>query len=59
MRKKYTHFETVPVAVIEKILKVQISVADQNGNRKPAVKKSKRAASRSRSLPKKDEVLTS
>ena len=59
MRKKYTRFERVPVAVIEKILKVQISVADQNGNRKPAVKKSKRTASRSSTLPKKVKVSTS
>jgi hypothetical protein len=40
MRKTHTHFERVPVAVVEKILKMQESFAKRNGNRKLVVKKS-------------------
>ena len=57
MRKTYTHFERVPVAVVEKILQMQESLAKRNGNHKSAVRKSKRAASGPGTLPKKIEVL--
>ena len=56
--EKHTrHFEQVPVAVVEKILEQQESLAKRNGNRKLVVKKSKRAASGPSTLPKKVEVL--
>ena len=59
MRKKYAHFEQVPVAVVEKILQMQESSVKQNGNRKPPVKKTGRAAYRPQVAHKKVEVLTS
>jgi hypothetical protein len=57
MRKTYTHFEQVPVAVVEKILQLQESLAKRNGNRKPVVKKSRGAADGPLAVPKKVEVL--
>jgi len=57
MRKTYTHFERVPVAVVEKILERQQSFAKRNGNRKLVVRRSKRAARGPSTLPKKVEVL--
>jgi hypothetical protein len=56
MRKTYTHFEQVPVAVVEKILQLQESLAKRNGNRKLVVRKSKRAASGPGAVPEKVEV---
>jgi len=58
MRKKHARFEQVPVAVIEKILQMQESSVKQNGNRKPPVKKTGRAANRPQVVRKKVEVLT-
>jgi len=58
MRKKHAKFEQVPVAVIEKILQMQESSVKQNGNRKPPVKKTGRAANRPQVVRKKVEVLT-
>jgi hypothetical protein len=57
MRITYRRFEQVPVAVVEKILKLQISTAKRDGNRKRAVKKSGRALSGPRTPPGKVEVL--
>ena len=57
MRKTRTHFEQVPIAVVEKILEIQNSSAKSNGNHKPAVKKSGRGAGGLHAAPKKVEVL--
>ena len=57
MRKTYTRFEQIPVAVVEKILKMRESLAKRNGNRKLVVKKSGRAANESHAAPEKVEVL--
>jgi hypothetical protein len=57
MRKTYPRFEKVPVAVVEKILQQQESLAKRNGNRKLAVKKSGKARSGQRARPRKVEVL--
>jgi hypothetical protein len=57
MRKIYIHFEKVPVAVVEKILQKQESLAKRNGIRKHAVKKSGKAPSGPRVQPRKAEVL--
>jgi len=57
MRKTYTHFERVPVAVVEKILQMQESLAKRNGNRKLVVKKSRKAPSGPQAQPRKAEVL--
>jgi hypothetical protein len=51
------HFEQVPVALVEKILEKQSSLAKPSGNRKHAVGKSKRDTSGATTLPKKVEVL--
>ena len=40
MRKTYTHFEQVPVEVVEKIFEQQTPMAKRGGNGKRAVKKS-------------------
>jgi hypothetical protein len=56
MRKTRTHFEQVPVAVVEKILEQQSTLAKHNGNRKLVVRKSKRPARGASSLPMKVEV---
>jgi hypothetical protein len=56
MRKTYTRFEQVPVAVVEKILQLQESLAKRNGNRKLLVRKSKRGASGPGAVPEKVEV---
>jgi hypothetical protein len=58
MRKTFTHFEQVPVEVVEKILEQQVVVTKRGGHRKLAVKKSKIAASGPSAVPKKVEVLT-
>jgi hypothetical protein len=57
MRKTCAHFERVPVAVVEKILQQQESLAKRNGNRKLAVKKSGKARSGPRAQPREKEVL--
>jgi hypothetical protein len=57
MRKTRTRFEQIPVAVVEKILQMQESLAKRNGNRKLVVKKSERAANESHAAPEKVEVL--
>ena len=57
MRKTYTHFEQVPIAVVEKILQMQESSAKRNGNRKLVVKKSRKAISGPHAQPRKAEVL--
>jgi hypothetical protein len=57
MRKTHTEFEKVPVAVVEKILQQQESLAKRNGHRKLAVKKSGTARSGPRAQPRKKEVL--
>jgi hypothetical protein len=57
MRKKYLHFEIVPVEVAKKILKRESSVAKRHGKRKLAVKKSTRAADGRHTLPQEAEVL--
>jgi hypothetical protein len=57
MRKMHRQFEQVPVAVVEKILEIQESLAKRDGNHKSAVRKSKSAASWPGTLPKKIEVL--
>ena len=57
MRKTHTHFERVPVAVVEKILKMQESLAKRNGNRKLVVKKSGKAPSGLQAQLRKAEVL--
>jgi hypothetical protein len=57
MRKTYTRFEQVPVTVVEKIIQLQESMAKHDGNRKPAVRKSGRAANGRHAAPKKVEVL--
>jgi hypothetical protein len=57
MRKTYSRFEQIPVAVVEKILQIQKSLAKRNGNRKLVVKKSGRAANESLAAPEKVEVL--
>jgi hypothetical protein len=56
MRKTHPHFEIVPVAVAEKILQQQESLAKRNGNRKLAAKKSGKARSGRRARPRKVEV---
>jgi hypothetical protein len=58
MRKTYTHFEQVPIAVVEKILARQSSLVKRDGSRKRVVRKSKKAANGTSALPKKVEVLT-
>jgi hypothetical protein len=57
MRKTYTHFEQVPVAVVEKILEQQAIAAKRDGNRKRAVKKSGGTANGLHAAPEKVEVL--
>lgn len=57
MRKKYLHFEVVPVEVAKKILEQESSTAKRNGKRKLVVKKSGRAANGRHAVPKKVEVL--
>jgi hypothetical protein len=57
MRKTYTHFERVPVAVVEKILQLQESLAKRNGNRKLVIKKSGKSPSGLHAQPIKAEVL--
>jgi hypothetical protein len=57
MRKTQIHFERVPVAVVEKILKSRESSAKRNGNRKLAVKKSRKSPSGPHAQPRKVEVL--
>jgi hypothetical protein len=58
MRKTRRHFEQVPIAVVEKILEQQSSLAKTNGNHKIVIVKSKRAARPPSTLSKKVEVLT-
>jgi hypothetical protein len=57
MRKICIHFEKVPVAVVEKILQKQESLAKRNGNRKHVVKKSGKAPSGPHGQTGKAEVL--
>jgi hypothetical protein len=65
MRKKYIHFELVPVEEAEKVLKQESSPAKRNGKRngkgngkgKLAVKKSGKTANGRHAVPKKVEVL--
>ncbi len=57
MRKKYLHFEVVPVEVAKKILEQESSTAKRNGKRKLVVKKLGRAANGRHAVPKKVEVL--
>jgi hypothetical protein len=57
MQKTRTHFEQVPIAVVEKILEQQSSSAKPNGNHKIVIVKSKRAAKGPSTLPEKVEVL--
>jgi len=57
MRKTHAQFERVPVAVVEKILQMQESLAKRNGNRKRVVKKSGKAPSGPQAQPRKAEVL--
>ena len=57
MRKKYIHYEIVPVEVAEKILKQQKPPAKRGGKRKLAVKKSGKIANGRRAAPKKVKVL--
>ena len=57
MRKKYLHFEVVPVEVAKKILEQESSTAKRNGKRKLAVKKSGKTANGRHTVPKKVEVL--
>lgn len=58
MPKTYTHFEQVPVEVAEKILEQQNSPAKRGGNRKLAVRKSRRDANGPHAVTNKVEVLT-
>jgi hypothetical protein len=58
MRKTFTHFEQVPVEVVEKIIEQQAAVTECDGHHEVAVRKSKRAASGPRALPKKIEGIT-
>jgi hypothetical protein len=58
MRKTRTHFEQVPIAVVEKILEQQSTLAKLNGNHKIVIGKSKRAARGPSTPPKEAEVLT-
>jgi hypothetical protein len=58
MRKTRTHFEQVPVAVVQKILEQQNSLAKSNGNHNIVIVKSKRTATAPSTLPKKVEVFT-
>ena len=57
MRKKYLRFEVVSVEVAKKILEREGSPAKRGGKRKPAVKKSGKAAKGPHILPKKLQVL--
>jgi hypothetical protein len=57
MRKTRTRFEQVPVAVVEKILEQQSSLAKPDGNHKIVIVKSKRAARPPSTLSKNVEVL--
>ena len=57
MQKTRAHFEQVPIAVVEKILEQQGSLAKPNGDHKIVIVKSKRAAKGSSTLPEKVEVL--
>ena len=57
MKKKYIHYELVPVEVAKKILERESSPAKRNGKRKLVVKKSGRAAKGRHTVPKKVEVL--
>jgi hypothetical protein len=57
MRKTFTHFEQVPVEVVEKILEQQATVTKRDDNPKRVLRKSKRAAGGPRTSPKKIEVL--
>jgi hypothetical protein len=57
MRKTHTQFERVPVAVVEKILQMQESLAKRNGNRKLAIKKSGKSPSGPHAQLRKAEVL--
>jgi hypothetical protein len=58
MQKTRTHFEQVPIAVVEKILEQQSSSAKPDGDHKIVIVKSKRAAEGPSALPEKVEVLT-
>ena len=57
MRKKYIHFEKVPVEVAEKILEHQNTSAKCDGNRKLVVTKLGKGRSGPHTLPRKVEVL--
>ena len=57
MRKKYIHYELVPVELAEKILEQESSPAKRGGKRKLVVEKSGKAARGRHTAPKKVEVL--
>ncbi len=57
MRKTYKHFEQVPIAVVEKILQMQESLAKRNGNHKLEVKKTGKSPFGPHAQPGKAEVL--
>ncbi len=59
MPKKFIRLEVVPVEVVEKILKKQSSLSRKVDKRKVVAMKSKRPASRPRTLPRKAKVLSS
>jgi hypothetical protein len=59
MRKKYLHYELVPVEVAEKIFEQQNSPGKSDGRRRPEDKKSRKVAIAigRHTVPKKVEVL--
>jgi hypothetical protein len=59
MRKANTHFEQVPLAVVEKILEQQNPPTKRAGNRKRVAGKSRRTPGRPHPLVKNLEISTS
>jgi hypothetical protein len=58
MQKTRTHFEQVPIAVVEKILEQQSSLVKPDGDHKIVIGESKKPAKGQSTLPEKVEVLT-
>jgi hypothetical protein len=58
MQTKHTHFEQVPVEVVEKILEQQGAIAKRNDGRKSVPRKSKKTGCEPRELPGKVGVLS-
>jgi hypothetical protein len=59
MPKKFIRLEVVPMEVVEKILKRQDSLSKKVGKGKVVVMKSRKAASKPGTAPRKAKVLSS